>query len=76
VALVGKFDGNGLNEKISGGPPTRDMEASRTSWAPTPSKREELVRLRRENRTLRMALDLLYRAAAFFPQENVLPPRQ
>jgi transposase len=37
------------------------------------SEREELVRLRRENRTLRMERDLLSRAAAFFAQENVLP---
>jgi transposase len=32
-----------------------------------------LVRLRRENRTMRMERDLLSRAAAFFAQENVLP---
>lgn len=42
----------------------------------TKSEREELVRLRRENRTLKMERDLLSRAAAFFAQENVLPPRQ
>lgn len=40
------------------------------------SEREELVRLRRENRQLRMERELLSRAAAFFAQENVLPPRQ
>ena len=39
----------------------------------TKSEREELVRLRRENRSLRMERDLLSRAAAFFAQENVLP---
>jgi transposase-like protein len=39
----------------------------------TKGEREELVRLRRENRTLRMERDLLSRAAAFFAQENVLP---
>lgn len=39
----------------------------------TKNEREELVRLRRENRTLRMERDLLSRAAAFFAQENVLP---
>ena len=39
----------------------------------TKSERDELVRLRRENRTLRMERDLLSRAAAFFAQENVLP---
>lgn len=39
----------------------------------TRSEREELTRLRRENRVLRMERDLLSRAAAFFAQENVLP---
>ena len=39
----------------------------------TKSERDELVRLRRENRTLRMERDLLSRAAAFFAQENVCP---
>ena len=39
----------------------------------TKTERDELVRLRRENRTLRMERDLLSRAAAFFAQENVLP---
>jgi transposase len=41
----------------------------------TKAEREELVRLRRENRVPRMERDLLSRAAAFFAQENVLPPR-
>lgn len=40
------------------------------------SEREELVRLRRENRVLKAERDLLSRAAAFFARENVLPPRQ
>lgn len=35
--------------------------------------REELVKLRRENRVLRMERDLLSRAAAFFAHENDLP---
>jgi IS30 family transposase len=39
----------------------------------TTAEREELSRLRRENRVLRMERDLLSRAAAFFAQENVLP---
>jgi transposase len=39
------------------------------------TERAELVKLRREVRTLRMERDLLSRAAAFFAQENVLPPR-
>jgi len=37
------------------------------------AEREELVKLRRENRVLKMERDLLSRAAAFFAQENVLP---
>ena len=41
----------------------------------TKAEWEEPVRLRRENRVLRMERDLLSRAAAFFAQENVLPPR-
>ena len=36
-------------------------------------ERQELCRLRKENRVLRMERDLLSRAAAFFAQENVLP---
>ena len=39
----------------------------------TKAEREELVRLRRENRVLRAERDLLSRAAAFFAQENALP---
>jgi transposase len=40
----------------------------------TKAERDELVRLRRENRVLKAERDLLSRAAAFFAQENVLPP--
>lgn len=39
----------------------------------TTSERDELSRLRRENRVLRMERELLSRAAAFFAHENVLP---
>jgi transposase-like protein len=35
--------------------------------------REEVVRLRRENRRLEMENEILKRAAAFFARENVLP---
>ena len=35
--------------------------------------REEVVRLRRENRRLEMENEILKRAAAFFAKENVLP---
>lgn len=37
------------------------------------SEKEELTRLRKEMRVLRMERDLLSRAAAFFASENVLP---
>lgn len=39
----------------------------------TTGELEELRRLRKENRVLRMERELLSRAAAFFAQENVLP---
>ena len=38
----------------------------------TTSEREELRRLRKENRVLRMERDRLWRAAAFCASENVL----
>jgi len=36
-------------------------------------ERDELVRLRRENRRLEMELEITKRAAALFAKENVLP---
>jgi transposase-like protein len=36
----------------------------------TTGEREELARLRRENRTLRMERDILKKATAFFAREN------
>jgi transposase-like protein len=39
----------------------------------TSAERDELSRLRRENRVLKMERDILSRAAAFFAAENVLP---
>ena len=37
------------------------------------NEREELVRLRRENRRQQMEIEILKRASAYFAQENVLP---
>jgi transposase len=39
----------------------------------TTDERVELVKLRRENRTLAMENEILKRAAAYFARENVLP---
>ena len=39
----------------------------------TSDEREELVRLRREKRTLEMEVEILKRASAYFARENVLP---
>lgn len=39
----------------------------------TSSEKQELSRLRRENRVLKMENEILKRAAAFFAKENVLP---
>jgi transposase-like protein len=39
----------------------------------TSDEREELVRLRREKRTLEMEIEILKRASAYFARENVLP---
>jgi transposase-like protein len=41
----------------------------------TTAERDELAKLRKENRVLKMERDILSRAAAFFAAENVLPPR-
>jgi transposase len=39
----------------------------------TKDERAELVRLRRENRTQAMEIEILKRASAYFARENVLP---
>ena len=39
----------------------------------TTEERAELVKLRREKRTLEMEVEILKRAAAYFAKENVVP---
>jgi transposase len=46
-----------------------DVDAGKTAGLTT-EEREELRRLRRENRTLRMERALLKKAAAFFARES------
>jgi transposase len=47
------------------------VEAGRRSDALTTSEHEELVRLRRENKQLRMEREILGKAAAWFARETV-----
>jgi transposase len=47
-----------------------DADAGRRSDVLTTDERDELKRLRRDNRTLRMERDLLKKAAAFFAKEG------
>lgn len=47
-----------------------DLDAGRRQDGLTTTEREELRRLRAENRTLRMERDLLRKAAAFFAREG------
>ena len=47
-----------------------DLDAGRRRDGLTTADREELRRLRAENRTLRMERDLLKKAAAFFARES------
>jgi transposase len=49
-----------------------DVDTGRKEGLAT-NEREELVRLRRENRRLEMELEITKRAAALFAKENVLP---
>jgi transposase len=48
-----------------------EVDAGRSSsGALTTAEREELAKLRRENRTLRMEREILRKATAFFAKEN------
>ena len=49
-----------------------DVDGGRREGLSTAEK-QELVRLRRENRVLTMENEILKRAAAYFAKENVLP---
>ena len=49
-----------------------DIDTGRKEGLST-NEREELVRLRRENRRQQMEIEILKRASAYFAQENVLP---
>ena len=49
-----------------------DVDAGRREGLST-DERKELVKLRRENRTLVMEIEILKRAGAYFAKENVLP---
>src|SRR3970040_730042 len=51
-----------------------DLDEGRRTDGLTTEEREELVRLRRENRTLREEREILKKAAAWFAQETTLNP--
>jgi transposase len=53
-----------------------DRDAGRRGDGLTSAEREELVRLRRENKQLQLERDILSRATAWFAREtNVVPPK-
>jgi transposase-like protein len=49
-----------------------DIDTGRKEGLST-SEREELAKLRRDNRRLEMEVEILKRASAYFARENVLP---
>ena len=53
-----------------------DRDAGRRGDGLTSTEREELERLRRENRQLKLERDILSKAAAWFAREtNTIPPK-
>jgi len=53
-----------------------DRDAGRRTDGLTTTEREELERLRRENRQLKLERDILSKAAAWFAREtNTIPPK-
>ena len=52
----------------------RDVRREDKPEVVTPSERDELVRLRRENKQLRLERDILSRAAAWFARETGAVP--
>jgi transposase len=53
-----------------------DLDEGRRSDGLTTAERQELVRLRRENRTLRMEREILKKAAAWFAKESDAIPKR
>ena len=53
-----------------------DLDEGKRTDGLTTEEREELVRLRRENRTLREEREILKKAAAWFAQETQSTPRK
>jgi transposase len=53
-----------------------DLDEGRRSDGLTTAEREELARLRRENRTLRMEREILKKAAAWFAKETESDPKR
>jgi transposase len=53
---------------------TSDFRAPIRQDGPTSAEREELTRLRRENRQLRQERDILAKAAAWFARETAVIP--
>jgi transposase len=53
-----------------------DLDEGRRSDGLTTAEREELLRLRRENKTLRMEREILKKATVWFAKETDLNPKK